>query len=163
MKCCRQNFGIFMAVAIQWYTFPVARNSQYFHQKHTYNSRPRGRIGAANGALWEFRTHLTARWAPASCCYLFAHYITLLPSRVSPANLHYKCRWCYHRFAYTLWRRWRIISACCPSCPRGRWMYAKSVTLWRSVSARLSPQPVRCLFALDNWLRTVRVTGDWVR
>ena len=48
---------------------------------------------------------------PASCCYLFAHYITLLPSRVSPANLHYKCRWCYHRFAYTLWRRWRIISA----------------------------------------------------
>lgn len=28
----------------------------------------------------------------ASCCHLFAHYITLLPSRVSPANLHYKCR-----------------------------------------------------------------------
>lgn len=46
----------------------------------------------------------------ASCCHLFAHYITLLPSRVSPANLHYKCRWCYHRFAYTLWRRWRIVN-----------------------------------------------------
>lgn len=80
MKRCRQNFGIFMAVAIQWYTFPVARNSQYFHQKHTYNSRPRRRIGAANGALWEFRTHLTARCArPVVAIY---SRITLLCYRV---------------------------------------------------------------------------------
>lgn len=69
-----------MAVAIQWYTFPVARNSQYFHQKHTYNSRPRRRIGAANGALWEFRTHLTARCArPVVAIY---SRITLLCYRV---------------------------------------------------------------------------------
>lgn len=98
-----------MALAIQWYTFPVARNSQYFHQKHTYQLTPtRTNWRGRGGALWEFRAHLTARWPPTSCCYLFAHYITLLPSRVSPANLHYKCRWCYHRFAYALWRRWRI-------------------------------------------------------
>lgn len=46
-----------------------------------------------DGALREFRAHLTgAAMRPASCCYLFAHYITLLPSRVSPPNLHYKCR-----------------------------------------------------------------------
>lgn len=104
--------------AIQWYTFPVARNSQYFHQKHTYNSRLRRHTVAANGALWEFRAHLTARIRRASCCHLFAHYITLLPSRVSPANLHYKCRWCYHCFAYTLWRRWRIINGGLHVCSR---------------------------------------------
>lgn len=61
------------------------------------------------GALWEFRAYLTAR--RTSCCYLFTHYITLLPSRVSPANLHYKCRRrCYHRsLMRALWRRWRML------------------------------------------------------
>lgn len=65
---------------------------------------------ASAGALWEFRAHLTV-WR-TSCCYLFAHYITLLPSRVSLANLHYKCRRCYHRsLMRALWRRWRILNS----------------------------------------------------
>lgn len=51
------------------------------------NSRPRGRIGAANGALWEFRTHLTARCArPVVAIY---SRITLLCYRVECHQLIY--------------------------------------------------------------------------
>lgn len=45
--------------AIQWYTFPVARNSQYFHQKHTYNSRLRWQtvqptvLYESSGRIWQ--------------------------------------------------------------------------------------------------------------
>lgn len=45
---------------IQWYTFPVARNSQYFHQKHTYNSRLRWQtvqravvLYVSSGRIWQ--------------------------------------------------------------------------------------------------------------
>lgn len=70
-----------MALAIQWYTFPVARNSQYFHQKHTYNSRPRGRIGAAAAVLYESSGRIWQRDGPRLVVAIYSR-ITLLCYRV---------------------------------------------------------------------------------
>jgi len=50
--------------AIQWYTFPVARNSQYFHQKHTYNSRLRWQT-ARPTVLYESSGRIWQRDAPS--------------------------------------------------------------------------------------------------
>lgn len=50
--------------AIQWYTFPVARNSQYFHQKHTYNSRLRWQT-ARPTVLYESSERIWQRDAPS--------------------------------------------------------------------------------------------------
>lgn len=54
---------------------------------HAYADKPRGQR-----CFMRVQGAFDSAMRRASCCHLFAHYITLLPSRVSPANLHYKCR-----------------------------------------------------------------------
>jgi hypothetical protein len=93
MKCARQNFRIFMTggnsmIHISRSRVIVNISIRSTPTTHAYADKP----GAANGCFMRVQGAFDSAMRRASCCHLFAHYITLLPSRVSPANLHYKCR-----------------------------------------------------------------------